>query len=149
MAEEDDRLWIVMELVDAPSLERVARDDGPLGVAETARIGHYTSPDGKQEIVGNATLARGDLMVQWEKTEVDTSKGLGYRRIRLEETTFRGAPAVVWEYEVTARGLPWHVRLLGCNTAGKSYQIRTWYEPDIEDRALPVYQGVRDSFTPL
>ncbi|MGP4051759.1 serine/threonine-protein kinase, partial [Streptomyces sp. 2A115] len=39
VAEEADRLWIVMELVDAPSLERVVRDDGPLGVAETARIG--------------------------------------------------------------------------------------------------------------
>ncbi|MGP4049643.1 protein kinase domain-containing protein [Streptomyces sp. 2A115] len=111
---------------------------------------HYTSPDGKQEIVGNATLARGDLMAQWKKKEEnDTSKGLGYRRIRLEETTFRGAPAVVWEYEVTARGLPWHVRLLGFNTGGKSYQISTWYEPDIEDRALSVYERVRDSFTPL
>ncbi|MEV0220221.1 serine/threonine-protein kinase [Streptomyces sp. NPDC050704] len=39
VAEEGDRLWIVMEFVDAPSLERVVHDDGPLGVAETARMG--------------------------------------------------------------------------------------------------------------
>lgn len=39
VAEEADRLWIVMELVDAPSLETVVHDQGPLGVRETARIG--------------------------------------------------------------------------------------------------------------
>ncbi|WP_151481590.1 serine/threonine-protein kinase [Streptomyces albicerus] len=39
VAEEADRLWIVMELVDAPSLERVVLEDGTLGVTETARVG--------------------------------------------------------------------------------------------------------------
>ncbi|MEU9917035.1 serine/threonine-protein kinase [Streptomyces sp. NPDC051001] len=39
VAEEDDRLWIVMELVEAPSLERTVAERGPLGVRETARIG--------------------------------------------------------------------------------------------------------------
>ncbi|MFF4272501.1 serine/threonine-protein kinase [Streptomyces sp. NPDC001536] len=39
VAEEDDRLWIVMELIEAPSLERTVADHGPLGVRETARIG--------------------------------------------------------------------------------------------------------------
>ncbi|MFF4257771.1 serine/threonine-protein kinase [Streptomyces sp. NPDC001663] len=39
VAEEDDRLWIVMELVEAPSLERTVAEDGPLGVRETARVG--------------------------------------------------------------------------------------------------------------
>ncbi|MFG2732770.1 serine/threonine-protein kinase [Streptomyces canus] len=39
VAEEDDRLWIVMELIEAPSLERTVAGRGPLGVRETARIG--------------------------------------------------------------------------------------------------------------
>ncbi|MGW0826380.1 serine/threonine-protein kinase [Streptomyces sp. NPDC002845] len=39
VAEEAGRLWIVMELVDAPSLEKVVHEDGPLGVRETARVG--------------------------------------------------------------------------------------------------------------
>ncbi|MGI5452473.1 serine/threonine-protein kinase [Streptomyces sp. CA-249302] len=39
VAEENDRLWIVMELVEAPSLERTIAAQGPLGVRETARIG--------------------------------------------------------------------------------------------------------------
>jgi eukaryotic-like serine/threonine-protein kinase len=110
---------------------------------------HYTSPDARQEIVGKASLARGDLLAQWEKKEESTSQGPGYRRIRLEETEFRGKPAVVWEYTVTAQELPWHVRSLGFNTGGKSYQLTTWYHPDIEDRALPVYKKVEKSFTPL
>ncbi|NGO43887.1 serine/threonine-protein kinase [Streptomyces ureilyticus] len=39
VAEEDDRLWIVMELVEAPSLARTVVEHGPLDVHETARIG--------------------------------------------------------------------------------------------------------------
>ncbi|NGO12089.1 serine/threonine protein kinase [Streptomyces sp. HC44] len=39
VAEEDDRLWIVMELVEAPSLAQTVVDHGPLDVRETARIG--------------------------------------------------------------------------------------------------------------
>ncbi|WP_229919058.1 serine/threonine-protein kinase [Streptomyces minutiscleroticus] len=39
VAEQGDRLWIVMELVEAPSLDRTVRDRGPLGGHETARVG--------------------------------------------------------------------------------------------------------------
>lgn len=110
---------------------------------------HYTSPDARQEIVGKASLARGDLLEQWRKKERSTGEGPGYERIRLEETEFRGRPAVVWEYTVIAQELPWHVRSLGFDTGGKSYQLTTWYHPDIEDRALPVYEKVEKTFTPL
>ncbi|XDO64040.1 protein kinase [Streptomyces sp. RLB1-33] len=118
-------------------------------VAESGSEVHYTSPDRAQEIVANATPARGDLLAQWQQAEVGTSKGLNYRRIRLERTTFRGAPAVVWEYIVTAKGRLWHVRLLGFRSGGTSYEISTWYHPDIEATALPVYDEVKKSFTPL
>jgi pyruvate/2-oxoglutarate dehydrogenase complex dihydrolipoamide acyltransferase (E2) component len=118
-------------------------------VAQSGSEVHYTSPDRAQEIVANATPARGDLLAQWQQAEVDTSKGLNYRRIRLERTTFRGAPAVVWEYTVTAKGRLWHVRLLGFRSGGTSYEISTWYHPDIEATALPVYDEVKKSFTPL
>lgn len=39
VVEEDGRPWVVMELVPAPSLAQIIRDRGPLGPAETARIG--------------------------------------------------------------------------------------------------------------
>ncbi|MGC5568753.1 protein kinase domain-containing protein [Streptomyces sp. FR-108] len=123
--------------------------DGWDRVAQSGAEVHYTSPDRKQEILANASPARGDLLEQWKKTEVTTSEGLDYRRIRLEETTFRGAPAVVWEYTVTAKGLPWHARLLGFDVDGKTYEVTTWYQPDVEERALRVYDNLKKTFTPL
>src|SRR5690606_36106903 len=36
---EDERPWIVMELVDGPSLAEVTRRDGPLAAAAAARVG--------------------------------------------------------------------------------------------------------------
>ncbi|MFF3345192.1 protein kinase [Streptomyces sp. NPDC002779] len=110
---------------------------------------HYTSPDGRQELVTKSSLARGDLMETWETSEQNAHQGQAYQKIRLEETTFRGSPAVVWEYTFTLEGVPWHARLLGFNEKGKSYQINTWYQPDIEDRALRTYEKVKDSFTLL
>ncbi|MFD6292270.1 protein kinase [Streptomyces sp. NPDC060205] len=123
--------------------------DGWDRVVQSGAEVHYTSPDRKQEILANASPARGDLMDQWKKTEETTSKGLDYQRIRLEETTFRGAPAVVWEYTVTAKGLPWHARLLGFDIDGTSYELTTWYHPDVEERALRVYDNIKKTFTPL
>ncbi|WAZ27087.1 protein kinase [Streptomyces cinnabarinus] len=110
---------------------------------------HYTSPDGKQELVAKSSLARGDLMETWETSEQNAHQGQAYRKIRLEETTFRGYPAVEWEYTFTLKGVPWHARLLGFNEKGKSYQINTWYQPDIETEALRTYEEVKDSFTIL
>ncbi|MHA5053313.1 serine/threonine-protein kinase [Streptomyces sp. SD15] len=118
-------------------------------VAQSGSEVHYTSPDRAQEIVANARPARGDLLAQWQQAEADTSKGLNYQRIRLERTTFRNAPAVSWEYSVTAKGRLWHVRLLGFRSGGTSYEISTWYHPDIEAAAIRVYDEVKKSFTPL
>ncbi|MFK4222728.1 serine/threonine-protein kinase [Streptomyces sp. NPDC019890] len=39
VVEESDRLWIVMELVESRSLERLLVEDGPLSPREAARIG--------------------------------------------------------------------------------------------------------------
>ncbi|WTZ82154.1 protein kinase [Streptomyces sp. NBC_01384] len=142
-----------------PSLPAGARKEAglyawvpPQGWQRVAQSGsevHYTSPDRAQEIVANATPAKGDLLAQWQQAEVDTSKGLNYQRIRLERTTFRNAPAVAWEYTVTAKGRLWHVRLLGFRSGGTSYEISTWYHPDIETAALRVYDEVKKGFTPL
>ncbi|WP_443048151.1 protein kinase domain-containing protein [Streptomyces sp. NBC_00252] len=110
---------------------------------------HYTSPDGSQELVGKSALARGDLMETWEASERNAQQGRDYRKIRLERTTFRGFPAVSWEYTFTLKGVAWHARLLGFDEDGKSYQINTWYQPDVETRALETYDKVRDSFVVL
>ncbi|MFJ4472258.1 protein kinase [Streptomyces sp. NPDC089424] len=110
---------------------------------------HYTAPEGTQELVAKSSLARGDLMDSWRTSERNAHQGRDYRKIRLEQTTFRGHPAVVWEYTFTLEGVPWHARLLGFDARGKSYQINTWYQPAVEDGALAVYEDVKKSFTPL
>lgn len=110
---------------------------------------HYTSQDAEQELAAKSSLARDDLMDSWQKSEENARQGQQYRKIRLERTTFRGHPAVVWEYTFTLQGDPWHARLLGFTVDGKSYQINTWYRPDGEAEALKTYEKVRDSFTVL
>ncbi|MET9457315.1 protein kinase [Streptomyces canus] len=110
---------------------------------------HYTSPDGKQELAAKSSLARGDLMETWRTSEQNAHQGQDYAKIRLEETTFRDHPAVVWEYTFTLDGIPWHAQLLGFNAGDKSYQINTWYQPDTETQALKTYEKVKDSFTIL
>ncbi|MEV6506069.1 protein kinase [Streptomyces sp. NPDC051642] len=110
---------------------------------------HYTSPDGTQELVGKSSLARGDLMETWEASERNAHQGESYRKIRLDRTTFRGYPAVSWEYTFTLKGVPWHARLLGFDEDGKSYQINTWYQPGVETRALQTYDRVKNSFVVL
>ncbi|WP_442810247.1 serine/threonine-protein kinase [Streptomyces sp. W16] len=110
---------------------------------------HYTSPDAGQELVGKSSLARGDLMRTWEASERNAHQGQDYRKIRLVSTTFRGYPAVVWEYTFTLKGVPWHARLLGFDADGKSYQINTWYQPDVETQALKTYDKVKNSFVVL
>ncbi|WP_240634481.1 MULTISPECIES: serine/threonine-protein kinase [Streptomyces] len=110
---------------------------------------HYTSPDGKQELAAKSSLAKGDLMQTWQTSERNARQGRDYQKIRLENTTFQGRPAVVWEYTFTLKGVHYHAQLLGFDVDGKSYQINTWYEPDIESQALKVYEQVRRSFTVL
>ncbi|MGW6644349.1 protein kinase domain-containing protein [Streptomyces iakyrus] len=126
-----------------------ATPDGWRRDVKTGAEVHYTSPDGTQELVGKSSLARGDLLETWQTSERNAHQGQDYRKIRLEETTFRGHPAVVWEYTFTLKGVHWHARLLGFNVTGKSYQVNTWYDAGIEQEALATYEKVRDSFTVL
>ncbi|HEY8978607.1 MAG TPA: serine/threonine protein kinase, partial [Streptomyces sp.] len=110
---------------------------------------HYTSPDGTQELLAKSSLARGKLIDSWRKSEQDAHRGEDYRKLRLEETEFKGRPAVLWEYTFTMKGTPWHARLLGFDQDGKSFQVNTWYQPGVQDSALKVYEEVKESFTVL
>ncbi|MFJ9373988.1 protein kinase [Streptomyces sp. NPDC101455] len=126
-----------------------ATPDGWRRDLKTGAEVHYTSPDGTQELVGKSSLARGDLMETWEASERNAHQGESYRKIRLDRTTFRGYPAVSWEYTFTLKGVAWHARLLGFDEDGKSYQINTWYQPGAETQALKTYDRVKNSFVVL
>ncbi|MFB7290170.1 serine/threonine-protein kinase [Actinacidiphila glaucinigra] len=111
---------------------------------------HYHAPDGQQEIAASYALARGgDLLEQWRAFEAGSHDVPGYRRTRLERTSFRGHPAVVWEYSFTQAGAPWKARQLGFTEGGKSYQLNVWYAASAGSAALAAYDRVGESFRPL
>ncbi|MEV1019208.1 serine/threonine-protein kinase [Streptomyces sp. NPDC050264] len=118
-------------------------------VVKTASEVHYTSPDGTQELVAQSALAKDDLLATWQKAERDAHQGQDYEKIRLNRTTFRGRPAVVWEYLFTLKGERWHAELLGFEQGSQSYQIGTWYQPQVEARARKTYEQVKSTFTVL
>ncbi|MDX6348154.1 MAG: eukaryotic-like serine/threonine-protein kinase [Streptomyces sp.] len=111
---------------------------------------HYHSPDGRQEVAASYALAGGgDLLTQWRKFEAGSHDVPGYRRIRLERTTLRGRPAVVWEYAFTQDGAQWRARQLGFTSGGKAYQLNIWYAAQVRAAALRNYRDLTESFEPL
>ncbi|MFI5659210.1 serine/threonine-protein kinase [Streptomyces sp. NPDC051684] len=116
-------------------------------VVKTASEVHYTSPDGTQELVAQSALAKDDLLATWQKSERAAHQGQDYKKLRLTRTTFRGRPAVVWEYLFTLKGARWHAELLGFDRGSRSYQVGTWYRPETEGRAKATYEKVKSTFT--
>ncbi|WP_420033662.1 serine/threonine-protein kinase [Streptomyces sp. cg28] len=116
---------------------------------KTASEVHYTAPDGTQELVTQSALAKDDLLTTWQKSERDAHQGQDYVKIRLDRTTFRGRPAVVWEYLFTLDGRRWHAELLGFDQESRSYQIGTWYQPQVAGPAKARYEQIKKTFTVL
>ncbi|MYT71289.1 protein kinase [Streptomyces sp. SID8367] len=116
---------------------------------KTASEVHYTAPDGTQEVVTQSALAKDDLLTTWQKSERDAHQGQDYVKIRLDRTTFRGRPAVVWEYLFTLDGRRWHAELLGFDQESRSYQIGTWYQPQVAGPAKARYERIKKTFTVL
>jgi hypothetical protein len=108
---------------------------------------HYTSPDGTQELAASSAVRKGNLLKTWRTSEANAHQGEDYRRIRLAETTFRGNPAVVWEYTFTLKGVQWHARLLGFTVDRMTYQINTWYQQKAAAEAVRIYNGTKAGFT--
>lgn len=115
---------------------------------KTASEVHYTSPDGTQELVAQSALAKDDLLATWQKSERAAHQGQDYEKLRLTRTTFRGRPAVVWEYLFTLKGARWHAELLGFDRGNRSYQVGTWYRPEVAGQAKATYERVKKTFTP-
>ncbi|WP_374215163.1 serine/threonine-protein kinase [Streptomyces longispororuber] len=116
---------------------------------KTAAEVHYTSPDGTQELAAQSALAKDDLLATWQKSERSAHQGQAYEKIRLGRTTFRGHPAVVWEYLFTLDGRRWHAEQLAFEQGAQSYQISTWYQLGAEGRAKQTYERVKRTFTVL
>ncbi|MFN2588804.1 MAG: protein kinase [Actinomycetota bacterium] len=72
----------------------------------------------------------------------------GYREIRIEETTFRGHPAAVWEYAYSEGGAGLHAINIGIVTGdlGYAFNFQTRAEDWEGSRAL--LEALKDSFVP-
>lgn len=116
---------------------------------KTASEVHYTSPDGTQELVTQSALARDDLLATWQKAERSAHQGQDYQKLRLNRTTYQGRPAVIWEYLFTLKGRRWHAELLGFDRGNQSYQLGTWYQPQVEQQARRTFEEVKRTYTVL
>ncbi|WP_233447298.1 serine/threonine-protein kinase [Streptomyces albireticuli] len=106
----------------------------------------YTSKDGAIELSAKQGRTTEDLLTHWERFEQGFHGTPGYRKRKLEKTTFSGDPAVVWEYAFLQGGKPRQGRQLGFEKGGRTYQVSVWYADSAESTALAVYERAKKSF---
>ncbi|MFI1968182.1 hypothetical protein BLA24_20685 [Streptomyces cinnamoneus] len=106
----------------------------------------YTSKDGAVELSAKQGRTTEDLLTHWQRFEEGFHGTPGYRKIRLERTTYAGDPAVIWEYAFLQGGQPRHGRQLGFESGGRTFQVSVWYADPAETTALRVYESVKESF---
>ncbi|MET9292634.1 serine/threonine-protein kinase [Streptomyces sp. NPDC003077] len=108
----------------------------------------YSTTDGAVLISARQNASSGgDLLAIWRQYEREQHDVPGYRKIRLERSTFQGHPAVVWEFAYLRDGdKPAHGRQLGFRTKYRTYQLNVWYLDSVEAPALRAYERVKASF---
>ncbi|WP_229922831.1 serine/threonine-protein kinase [Streptomyces morookaense] len=106
----------------------------------------YAAKDGTIEISASQARTTEDVVTHWQRDEENFHGITGYRKIRLDPTTFRGNSAVIWEYTIPQAGTPWYGRQLGFEKGGRTYQVNVWYQDSAEKAALDVYARVKASF---
>ncbi|MFK8846704.1 protein kinase domain-containing protein [Streptomyces sp. Ac-502] len=107
----------------------------------------YSTKDGSTLVSARQDPSSGgDLLTIWQQYEAQQHDVPGYRRIRLERTTFQGHPAVEWEFAYTRDGKPAHGRQLGFRAGNRTYQLSLWYLDAAEAAALRAYDRVKESF---
>ncbi|MEV5592527.1 serine/threonine-protein kinase [Streptomyces sp. NPDC052496] len=114
---------------------------------ESAAHVTYSTKDGSTLVSARQDPSSGgDLLTVWQQYEAQQYDVPGYRRIRLERTTFQGHPAVVWEFAYLRDGRPAHGRQLGFRTGNRTYQLNLWYLDSAGTAALRAYERVKESF---
>ncbi|KWT59340.1 hypothetical protein ADL21_24585 [Streptomyces albus subsp. albus] len=107
----------------------------------------YSTKDGSTLVSARQDASSGgDLLTVWRQYEAQQHDVPGYRRTRLERTTFQGHPAVVWEFAYLRDGRPAHGRQLGFRTGYRTYQVNLWYLDSAGAAALRAYDRVKESF---
>ncbi|MCX5244230.1 serine/threonine protein kinase [Streptomyces sp. NBC_00201] len=110
----------------------------------------YTDPTGLAGLtVGMVDPAGSRPVEHFKDIEANTKVNYAtYRRLRMQETTFNGKPAAVWEFTFHGRARLFRAIDLGYGTAGgREYDIYL-SAPDADwGTYRPVFDTVRDGFT--
>ncbi|AXG78534.1 serine/threonine-protein kinase [Streptomyces paludis] len=107
----------------------------------------YQSPSGLAGItIGTVDPAGSDLTAHFADIETNTKKNYTvYRRLRLQHTTFRGAPAAVWEFTFQGRARAFRAIDLGFGRAGeREYDIYLSAPDEDWDTYRPVFDRVKE-----
>ena len=83
----------------------------------------------------------------WEEYEPTfAAENAGYRRIRIEPTTYAGYRAALWEFTYTAGGADLHVANLGFITPRYGFALYWQTRAAGWERLQPLFQAFKDSF---
>ncbi|MGW2567773.1 serine/threonine-protein kinase [Streptomyces sp. NPDC001537] len=110
----------------------------------------YTDPTGLAGItIGMVDPAGSNPVGHFKDIEANTKANYSvYRRLRMQETTFRGKPAAVWEFTFQGRARVFRAIDLGYGTAGgREYDIYLSAPEAKWSTFRPVFDHVRDGFT--
>jgi hypothetical protein len=110
----------------------------------------YAAPGGLAGItIGMVDPAGRNPGGHFKDTEANTKVNYpSYRRLRMQDTTFRGQSAVVWEFTFHGRARLFRAIDLGYGTAGgREYDIYLSAPAASWDTYRPVFDSVRDGFT--
>jgi hypothetical protein len=97
---------------------------------------------------GSATPDNDMLAVHLMYESSFAARSVGYKRLALSETTFHGADAVVWEFQVTGAGGLRHVKSLYWRMRGTEYFV---FAADVQSdwaRMTPIYDRLVAGATP-
>jgi serine/threonine protein kinase len=109
----------------------------------------YTDPTGLAGVtVGMVDPAGSHPVGHFKDIEANTKSSYPtYRRLRMQETTFRGKPAAVWEFTFRGRARSFRAIDLGYGTAGgREYDIYLSAPETQWGTNRPVFDTIRDGF---
>ncbi|MFI9204799.1 protein kinase [Streptomyces sp. NPDC053048] len=113
----------------------------------------YVDPSGLVGLrISVLDLASTDPLQRWKDDEaksVAEGKLPGYKQLRMQNTTYRGQPAAIWEFTFKGREREFRAADLGFGTPGeKEYAIYLSAPKSDWDRHKRIFDVVRDGFRP-
>ncbi|TJZ52968.1 serine/threonine protein kinase [Streptomyces piniterrae] len=112
---------------------------------------NYIDPSGLVGVkISVLPFASSNPVRHFEQVEEQFRAGQrGYQRLRLQDTTFRGQPAAIWELKFTGSAREFRAMDLGFGREGENEYAIYLSAPDAEwTRHQPIFNVVRDGFSP-